>query len=296
MLVAPYSSSWLSTYAIRNNIIYSEKVELIITDSLKFDEQMTSGQFPMGAMSAATFAINAQYNQYPYKALCVFITGKGSEEARGINLVCSKAGSSINSPTDLIGKTIGVPGLQSSSTSVFLGMMKNKYGISEDQLTLVNKSNSLLIELLRKGELDAALLGSNVAPEAYYSDEFQIVWNLDQAFKEEYGEYYSPSLLLVNTTFYENNTEAVKAAYELLIASRDYAKSHVEELTAEYANEFGAGLPAEFYAKIQKYHSTASFDRITGKTMDCVMAVFQLVKDRGIIETIPDPDKLFIDW
>jgi len=296
MLVAPYSSSWLSTYAIRNGIVASDEVELVITESISHDEHMASGNFAMGAMAVAAYGIVSQQSQSPYKVLSAFVTGKGTEEARGVNLLFTLAGSNITSPEELVGKTIGIPGLTSSTASVFLGMLKNKYGISEDQLTLVDKANTILIELLRKGQIDVALLGGNIAPQAYYDDDFRVIWDLDNAFKEEYGEYYSPTFLLVKSEFYETNPQAVKAAYNLLIESRDYARDHIDELTEEYASEIGAGLPAEFYKTIQLYHSGASFDLIAGKTRDCAMAVFQLVKDRGIIDEVPNPEQIFLDW
>ena len=54
------------------------------------------------------------------------------------------AGSSINSPQDLVGKKVGVPDLTSSGTSAFLALLKKDYGIDQSQLTLVNDSNTLL--------------------------------------------------------------------------------------------------------------------------------------------------------
>ena len=296
MVIAPYSSEWFTTYAIRNNIITSEEVEFNITSNIRFNDQMLAGDFIMGEMSVSTFAIAIENNQSPYRAISTFITQKGIEDARGINVLFARADSDINSPEDLAGKRIGVPGLQSSAATIFLVMLERQYGITEDQLTLVDKSSPLLIELLRQGELDATILIGNPPPQAYYDPDFKTVWNLDEAFYEEHGEYYSPTVLLVDSNFYDNNKKAAETAYELLKESSAYAREHLDDLAEEYAVEFGADLPADFYLTAQRYHATATLSPIEGDMEDAVMAIFELVQERNIISEIPDPDVAFVKW
>jgi ABC-type nitrate/sulfonate/bicarbonate transport system substrate-binding protein len=296
IVVAPGSSSWISTYAIREGILTSDLCDLEITLSPNFGNLMMSGNYTMGAMQCAAFALEEETNPGTYMALSTFIAGQGSEEARGVCLLCTRKDSGINKVEDIYDKVIGVSDLKGSTTSIFLGLLKKYYGKSEADLNIIDQQSTVLLELLRAGELDVALLdGSNtVAQQAYYDPNLQVIWNLDEAFYKEYGVYHAPTLLLVKTDFYKNNKKQVEAALKLLRDSRDYANENINELAEKFAVAFGQPGNAQFFIDIQKYHSQAGYDTIKGKVEDGVMAIIQLGVDRGIVSKMPDPDKLFI--
>ncbi len=295
--VAPGSSSWISTYAIREGIITSDLCDLEITLTPNFGSLMMSGQYTMGAMQCAAFALEEETNPGTYKALCTFITGKGSEEEeRGVCLLCTKKGSGITKVEDILDKTIGVSDLTGTTTTMFLGLLKKNYGISENQLNLVDKSSTVLLEMLRAGELEVALLdGSNtVAQQAYYDENLEVIWNIDHAFYDAYGVWHSPTLLLVKTDFYNEHKDAVKAAYNMLLESEKYGDSNIDTIGAEFIKAQGIGN-VEFLKTIQKYHSRTSYDKIEGKTKDGVMAIIQLAVDRGLLKGMPNEKDLFIN-
>ena len=159
MVMAIPFNTWLCTYGIREGLVTSDKVNVEITLAADYDTQMMAGNYPMGTLSTATFAVATQNNKLPLKALSTFIVQAGALSSQGVNYVLTLAGSKISSPKDLVGKKVGVPDLTGSGTSAFLALLKKDYGINEDQLTLVNNSNTLLMQFLKSGDIDAALLG-----------------------------------------------------------------------------------------------------------------------------------------
>ena len=286
LAMANYFNSWLSTYAIREHIVTSDKVDVNITLAADYETQIIAGKFPMGAMATATFAIAREANNLQYKGISTYILHEGAIKQDGVNILFASANSSINSPADLVGKKVGVPALTSSATSVFLGFLKKEYGISENQL--------VLLELLRQGEIDVAMLGGNVSVQAYVDPAFKIIWNLDKTFYAEYGDYFFPSILVVSESYFDSNPDTVKAVYSLLQESNQYGEQHLSELAGEYAAEFGQ--TSDFYQMVFNEHSRTVMKPITGKTQNTLMATFSLVKERGIISIMPDPGEIFIKW
>ena len=292
--MANFFNSWLTSYAIREKGITSDMVDVNITLATDYETQILAGKFPMGAMATATFGVACETSEIKFKGISTYIVHQGAVKQEGVNVLYTQAGSSLKSPSELIGKKVGVPDLTSSATSVFLGMLKQSYGIGEDQLTLVNKQNPLLLELLRKGDIDVAMLGGNVSVQAFVDPGFKVLWNLDKAFYAKYGDYFFPSILIVEENYLRDNPEVVKAVYNLLIESNQYGEQHLDELAEKYAAEFGQ--TADFYKLVFNEHSRTKMVHIEGKTRDNLMTVFSLVKERGIISAVPDPAKVFYTW
>jgi ABC-type nitrate/sulfonate/bicarbonate transport system substrate-binding protein len=256
---------------------------------------MIAGDFKMGEMSTATYAIACDNGQMSGKILSGIARDKGVDEAIGTNFLFIRSQSDINSPHDLIGKKVGVPGIQSSATNTFLGFLKEKYGITPDQLTLVDKSNSVLIELLRQGEVDASILGQNVGAQAYYDFAFKMIWNLNVEFEQEYGASCIPTLFVVDPLFYEENSYVVIAAYDLLQESNRYVASHITEIAQAFIAEFNTGLPVEFYENFYKYHGAVDYARMDTTNLSCVTGMFRLLQSNGVINATPDSTEMLID-
>ena len=291
MVMAIPFNTWLCTYGIREGLVTSDKVNVEITLAADYDTQMMAGNYPMGTLSTATFAVATQNNKLPLKALSTFIVQAGALSSQGVNYVLTLAGSKISSPKDLVGKKVGVPDLTGSGTSAFLALLKKDYGISEEQLTLVNNSNTLLMQFLKSGDIDAALLGQNTGVQASLDPTYKVIWNLDKTFIQEYGAPFVASLLVVDGNFLNQNTAAVKAAYDLLVESTLYGEQHIDDLAPKYAAQYGQ--TADFYQLVFNEHSRTSLTLIEGKTQDTLMTIFGFVKDRGVIVTLPDPKLVF---
>ena len=291
-----YFAHYVLNYAIENDLVTSNKVDVNIRYGYSYghNEELLEGNCPMGEMSTSVFGTLPEISNISYKAVAMFVTHAGMETEKGVSMVFSAAGSDINSPEDLAGKTIGVTNVQSNTTTVFLGMLNEDYGISEDQVSFVAKPPALLAQLLIQGDLDAIVLGGDPAIANYYNDEFKVVWNLDLAFNEKYGVYTSPSLFVVDSSYLEENRDVAEAVYNLLLESVEYGEAHLDELSQLYADEKGGD--AAFYKKIYIDHYSISLTPVDGLAEDAIMTTFGFTKDRGIITELPDPDTCFEEW
>ena len=264
MIMAPPFNTWMSTYAIREGIVTSDKVKVNVDIAADYNTQILAGNYPMGALPTANFAVATQTSNIPFRALSTYIVQEGSQAADGVNFVVTKAGSDIKSPADLVGFTAQTYNAPRAGTSVFLAFLKSEYGISEDQLTLVDNSETLLMPLLQNGEIDAAMLGKNFGVQAAADPaDYSIIWNLDQSFIDE-----------------------------LLKQSNQYGEQHLQELADKYAAEYGQ--TGDFYVMVYQEHSGVQLNPIEGQTLDSLMAIFQFVKDRGVIDALPDPSVVFV--
>ena len=291
VMAAPFNT-WLCTYGIREGLVNSDKVKLNITLAADYDTQMMAGNYPMGSLSTATFAVATQNNHLALEALSTFIVQSGAQSAKGVNYIMTLGGSKIASPKDLVGKKVGVPDLTGSGTSAFLALLKKDYGINESQLTLVDKSNTLLLQLLKSGDIDAALLGQNTGVQAYLDTAtYKSIWNIDDTFIHDYGTPFVASLLVVDSTYHKTNASAVKAAYDLLKQSNTYGEQHIAELAPLYAAQYGQ--TADFYQIVFNEHSKSTLNLIDSRTQASLTAIFQFVMDRGVITSLPDPKVVF---
>jgi ABC-type nitrate/sulfonate/bicarbonate transport system substrate-binding protein len=291
IVMAPYFGSWLCSYAITNRLITSEQVELVIDQSIRFDDQMLAGNYPIGVMNTGAFAIAANRGRTSLKALSVYLAHTGIQKTDGVAVVYTGKNSSLASPRDLAGRKIGVPGLQGGITSTFLGLLQDDYGIAADQLTLVDSPLPQLISLLKRGDLDAILLLGDPSVQAYYDADCKVLWNVDHAFQAKYGTTNPASFLVVQADYLANNRDQVRAVYDLLQQGRNYGEAHLVELSQRYAAEFGG--KAEFYQNAYRRHYSVTFAPVAGKLQDSVMAIFAYTKGRGIISTLPDPMAVF---
>jgi len=297
LAMANYFNTWLSTYALRENIISSEIVDVKMDLVADFDIQMQAGRdYPMGAMSTSMFAITCDTGNLKFKGISTMIVHEGATRQNGVNILYAKADSNINSPADLIGKKVGVPDLTSSATSVFLGMLKQEYGISEDQLELIPRAIPLLLELLRRGEVDVAMLAGNISPRAYVDPSLKVVWNIDKTFTDMYGGVFFPSMLVVEEGYYAANPDIVREVYRLLRESNAYGEQHFVELATKYIAEYDQDQTLDFYQMIFNNHSRNNLLPIEGKTRDALMTTFAMVQTRGFISTLPNPNTVFVTW
>jgi ABC-type nitrate/sulfonate/bicarbonate transport system substrate-binding protein len=285
IVMAPYFGSWLCTYAISNELVTSDAVDVTIEQTASFDEQMLAQNYPIGAISTSAFGV-ALESGVPMKIMGVYLAQTGLEDTKGVSVVYVRADSSLSSPADLAGKKVGIPVSQAGIASTFLGLLKSEYGVSSDQMTLQEAPLPQLIELLRSGELDAALLLGDPSVQIYYNDAFKVLWNVDEAFEQKYGTYDPASFLAVQSDYLAEHGDDVEAVYDLLHESKQYGEAHLEELAAKYVAEYGGS--ADFYVNAYTNHYSVTFEPVEGNLENSVMAIFQYIKDRGVITALPD--------
>jgi ABC-type nitrate/sulfonate/bicarbonate transport system substrate-binding protein len=290
IVMGPFFAHYILAYPLENEFV-KPQVELEIEKTLSFNDHMMVGGGDIGEMSTAAFAI-AYEKGIPLKAVCIYSMHHGLESGEGVARVFTKNDSGIQTLEDLVGKRVGVPGLKTSTTTIFLQMLKRKYGIEEDELILVDKAPPILPTLLDKGDIDASLMRGDVSVQTYYSNKYKEVWNLDEAFRQEYGEYTPASLLVVNTEFFEKHTDLVEGAIDALMQSKSYGEEHIDEICKWYANKFGGD--ADYYKKAYNNHYSISLSPITDENREAVLTIFEFTKDRGIITEVPEPGDAFV--
>src|SRR5216117_360594 len=106
-----------------------------------------------------------------------------------VNMVFVPKDSSIRSLTDLKGKKLGVFGGPGSTTFAFLAVLaRHWYGIDLfHDAELVTAPGPALIELLGKGDLDAALLGTTESIQMFAQQRYRVLVDLSAEYKAHQG-------------------------------------------------------------------------------------------------------------
>jgi len=290
-------NTWLATYAIINNIVTSKEVKLDIILGNDHDMQMRSGKYPMGVMNAHGFALAVQRDNLDVVAVSSVIVHEGAKKLEGVNFVMTRAESTINSPTDFVGKKIGLPDPPAAASNIcFLALLQENFNISVDDLASLSYfPETILVESIKNGTLDAALIGKNVGPKVRRDPALKEIWNVDKAFVSQFGNSFIASLLVVKSDFYTQNPKKVQAVYELLLESAAYGAEHFDELAPLYAAEKGESV--DFFKMIYEEHSSFRLSEIENNVYDSVMGLFGLMVARGVdgggIASMPDPSVVF---
>ena len=162
-------------------------------------------------------------------------------------MVFVRKNSPIKTLTDLKGKKLGLFGGPGSTTFAFLGVLaKNWYGIDLfHDAELVTAPAPALIELLGKGDIDAALLGTVESIQMFAQDRYRVLADLSAEYKTHQGGR-APAHVIVAT-----NEEFAKAHGDIV---RDYLKAYKNalqyvhahpEVWDEYASSIKVDDPAQ---------------------------------------------------
>ena len=154
-----------------------------------------------------------------------------------VNMVFVAKDSPIRSLLDLKGRKLGVFGGPGSTTFVFLAVLAKKWnGIDLFRdVELVSAPAPALIELLDRGEVDAALLGTTESIRMFAQQRFSVLTDLSDEYKAHQGGR-APAHVTVATSeqFARANPDVVRdylKAYEATVA---YIRAH-PEVWGEYA-------------------------------------------------------------
>jgi len=146
-----------------------------------------------------------------------------------VNMVFVRKDSPIKTPMDLKGKKLGVFGGPGSTTFAFLAVLaKNWYGIDLfHDAELVTAPAPALAELLGKGDIDAALLGTVESIQNFAQDRYRVLLDLSADYKAHQGGR-APAHVIVAT-----NEEFAKAHPDIV---RDYLKAYKNGLQYVHAH------------------------------------------------------------
>jgi NitT/TauT family transport system substrate-binding protein len=154
-----------------------------------------------------------------------------------VNMVFVRKDSPIKSLTDLKGKKLGVFGGPGSTTFAFLAVLaKNWYGVDLfHDAELVTAPAPVLAELLGKGDIDAALLGTVESIQTFAQDRYRVLADLSAEYKSHQGGR-APAHVTVatNENFAGTHPDIVRDYLKAYKNALNYMHGH-PEVWDEYA-------------------------------------------------------------
>jgi ABC-type nitrate/sulfonate/bicarbonate transport system substrate-binding protein len=146
-----------------------------------------------------------------------------------VNMVFVRKDSPIKTLSDLKGKKLGAFGGPGSTTFAFLAVLaRNWYGIDLfHDAEIVTAPAPALAELLGKGDIDAALLGTVESIEEFARDRYRVLVDLSAEYKAHQGGR-APAHVIVAT-----NEEFAKNHGDIV---RDYLKAYKNTLMYVHAH------------------------------------------------------------
>jgi NitT/TauT family transport system substrate-binding protein len=164
-----------------------------------------------------------------------------------VNMVFVRKDSPIKTLTDLKGKKLGVFGGPGSTTFAFLAVLaKNWYGIDLfHDAQLVSAPAPALAELLGKGDIDAALLGTVESIQAFAQDRYRVLVDLSAEYKARQGGRAPAHVTIAtNEAFAKSHPDVVRDYLHAYQNGVRYVHSH-PEVWDEYAASIKMDNPAE---------------------------------------------------
>ena len=164
-----------------------------------------------------------------------------------VNMVFVSKNSSIRSLTDLKGKKLGVFGGPGSTTFGFLAVLaRNWYGIDLfHDAELVTAPGPVLVELLGKGDIDAALLGTTESIQMFAQQRYRVLVDLSAEYKAHQGGR-APAHVTVatNEEFANSHPDIVRDYLKAYKSTLEYVRAH-PEVWDEYAKSINMNDPGE---------------------------------------------------
>jgi NitT/TauT family transport system substrate-binding protein len=164
-----------------------------------------------------------------------------------VNMVFVRKDSPIKTLTDLKGKKLGVFGGPGSTTFAFLAVLaKNFYGIDLfHDAELVTAPAPALVELLGRGEVDAALVGTVESVQTFAQNRYRVLADLSAEYKAHQGGR-APAHVVVatNEEFAKTHPDIVRDYLKAYKNGLQYVHDH-PEVWDEYASSIKMDNPSE---------------------------------------------------
>lgn len=164
-----------------------------------------------------------------------------------VNMVFVRKDSPIKTLSDLKGKKLGLFGGPGSTTFAFLAVLtKNWYGIDLfHDAELVTAPAPALAELLGKGDIDAALLGTIESIQTFAQDRYRVLADLSAEYRAHQGGR-APAHVTVatNEEFARTHPDIVRDYLKAYKNTLHYVHAH-PEVWDEYAASIKMDDPAQ---------------------------------------------------
>lgn len=166
-----------------------------------------------------------------------------------VNMVFVRKDSKIRDLAGLKGRKLGVFGNTSSTTFGFLALLARKWhGIdlfNEKEVSIVPQPAPLLVELLSRGDVDAALLGTTESIRMFAEDRFRVLLDLSEEYRARTnGRAPAHVTIATNEQFAKDHPDIVRDYLKAYEAAAAYIREH-HEVWAEYLKTIEVTDPRE---------------------------------------------------
>jgi NitT/TauT family transport system substrate-binding protein len=210
-----------------------------------------------------------------------------------VNMVFVRKDSKIKGLADLKGKKLGVFGNTSSTTFGFLALLARKWhGIdlfNEKEVSIVPQPAPLLVELLGRGDVDAALLGTTESIKMFAEDRFRVLLDLSEEYRARTnGRAPAHVTIATNEKFAKEHPDIVRDYLKAYEAAAAYIREH-REVWAEYLKTIEVTNPKEvalFEEKMGPNIVSVWDKEQIAVQMDYLKLVHDIIGD-SVVKTVP---------
>lgn len=159
-----------------------------------------------------------------------------------------RASSSIRTVKDLVGKTVGVPSLGSTAVVEARIVYKSKYGVNAaprgGDIRFVELDPPTLLNAVRSGQVDAALLWHYAGWLAQNDKNLRILNPVDRDYKEVTGSWPVGSAFVVRGSEVNEHRECVREFQRMMTASLKFTRKHIKFVSNKISRD--TKIPAAF--------------------------------------------------
>jgi NitT/TauT family transport system substrate-binding protein len=203
--------------------------------------------------------------------------------------------SPLQKPEDLKGKSLGVYSLATGAVTLVRIALWKRYGmnvaVNGGDFTMKQLQIAAMPAALATGQVDASMLSNIQAYRAGQSGEFRSIMSADQISIDLFGAHPVSAVFIGYPERLEAKRDVYRAALQLLLDSRNYSRSHPDEVF----NAVGAEENVDpEYLRVWEDKYQGFPVALADGDVSALDKLWQLSKDLGIInETVPAKDVIW---
>lgn len=250
------------------------------------NKMLMAGALDAGEMSLSTYLIARE------RGIKLVLLGTGTKNLEEGNALFVRANSPIKSQADLAGKKIGVESMSSVTTIYHRAILQHRYKVPTDRINWIVKPPPQLLALLKQGEIDAAVLFSDVYFSAKESPDFRIVHELGYEGKAMVGDHL-PAMVIVAQ---ENKLREIPGMGRELVAAMKRSFAHAaanqDAMIAEWLKT--RQTPPALLKRA--WNSDQPSFTLTQAEKDIIMRVAEWHNEQNVLTRKLKPEEIFVPF
>jgi NitT/TauT family transport system substrate-binding protein len=285
-------SHYAMTYALRTGKVASSAVDvdLHFLDINALTQAVSTKRFDILELSAL------EVPRAIAQGLAMKILGNTASVPGGPGRdIWVKKDSPLTKPADLKGKTLGTYSLATGAVTLVRIALWKRYGLNVavdgGDFTMKQLQIAAMPAALATGQVDASMLSNIQAYLAGKSGEFRSIMSSDKITIELFHAHPVSAVFIGYPERLDAKPDAYRAALQLLLDSRNYARSHPDEVF----NTVGAEQHVDpEYLRIWEDQYQGFPIALSDDDVPALDQLWQLSKELGILkETVPAKDVIW---